>query len=60
MIDLATGWFKIIKYNDKQADTIENLVQKIWLCRYPIPTIITYGRGNEFLGHAFKNDLIKN
>ena len=29
------------------------------LCRYTRPTIITYDRGNEFLGHAFKNYLIK-
>ena len=60
MIDPETGWFEIIKYNDKHADTIENLVQKMWLYRYPRLTIITYDRGNEFFGHAFKNDLIQN
>ena len=32
----------------------------MWLYRYPRPTIITYDRGNEFFGHAFKNNLIKN
>ena len=26
MIDLATGWFEIVSYNDKQAATIANLV----------------------------------
>ena len=58
MIDPATGWFEILSYNDKYAATIEKLVEKNWLCRYPRPTIITYDRGNELLGHAFKNDLI--
>ena len=60
MIDLETGWFEIVQYNYKQAATIENLVEKTWLCRYPHPKTIMYDRGNEFLGHAFKNDLIKN
>ena len=26
---------------------------------YPCPTIIAYDQGNEFLGHALKNDLIE-
>ena len=26
IIDMETGWFQIIKYTDKQADTISNLV----------------------------------
>ena len=59
MIDLATGWFEIVSYNDKQAATIENLVGQTWLCRYPCQTIITYKSGNEFLGHALKNELIE-
>ena len=60
MIDLETGWFEIIQYKEKQTDTIVNLVEKFWLCRYPRPKIITYYCGNEFRGHTFKNDLIKN
>ena len=60
MIDLATGWFEIVQYNDKQAATIENLVEQTWLCLYPRPMITTYDQGVEFLGHAFKNYLIKN
>ena len=58
MIDPATWWFETVRYGDKQTATIVNLVEKIWLGRYPRPTIITYDRENEFLGHAFKNDLI--
>ena len=46
MIDPETGWFEIVRYNDKQAATIANLVGKTWLCRYPRPKIITYDRGN--------------
>ena len=59
MIDLATGWFEIVQYNDKHASTIENLVEKTLLCIYERPTIITYDRVNEFLGHTFGNNLSK-
>ena len=52
-------WFKIVQKNDKQSDTIENLVDKSWLFRYPRNTIIMWDCGKEFLGHAFKNDLIE-
>ena len=54
MIDPETGWSKITKYNNKQTDTITNLLYQMWLCRYPRRTIITYYCGNEFLGHEFK------
>ena len=60
MIKPATGWSEILRYNNKQADKITNPVDQTWLYRYPSPTIITYNWGNEFLDHAFKNDLIKN
>ena len=59
MIDLATGGFEIIQYNGKHYAKIANLVEQTWLCIYPRPTIITYDWGNEFLVHAFKNDLIE-
>ena len=58
-IEPATGWFEIVQYKDKNAATIENLVEQTWLCGYPLPKIINYDQGNEFLGHAFKNYLIK-
>ena len=60
MIALETGWFEIVQYNDKDATTVANLFDQAWLCRYPRPMIILYDRRNEFLGHAFKNDLIEN
>ena len=48
------------KYDDKQTATITNLVEQTWLCRCPRPKITKYDRGNEFLGHTFKNDLVEN
>ena len=59
MIDLSTGWFEIVQQNDKHDVKIANLVEQIWLCRYPCPTIIMYLWGNEFLGHVFNKYLIK-
>ena len=59
MIYLATGWFEIVRYDEKEDATISNLVQQTKLCRYLCPTIIVYDGGNEFLCHAFKNDLIE-
>ena len=59
MTDPSTGWFKIVQCNNKQAATIEKQVEKTQLCRYLLPTIITYNRENEFLGQAFINNSIK-
>ena len=59
MIYPETGWFKIVQYNEKEAYTIEKLVEQTWLCVYPRPAIITYDRLNKFLGYAFKNYLIE-
>ena len=59
MIDPATNWFEIAEYDDKKAATIADLVEQTWLARYPRPSIITYDKGKEFLGHAFKNSLIR-
>jgi hypothetical protein len=49
MIDPATGWLEIKEIKDKQADTIANIVEQTWLTRYPIPQILTYDRGTEFM-----------
>ena len=43
-----------------QEAEISNLVEKTRLCRDPRPTRIKYNIRNKFLGHAFKNNLIKN
>ena len=45
MIDPLTGWFEIAQYNDKRAISIANLVETMWMSRYPIPIEITYVQG---------------
>ena len=35
MINPATGWFKIVKYDDKKAAEIADLVEQMWLAQYP-------------------------
>ena len=44
MMDPITGWFEVIHYKDKQAMTISNLVETMWLTRYTWLTEITYDR----------------
>ena len=44
-IDTVTRWFEVVQYDDKIAMTIANLVETIWLYRYPIPIEITYDQG---------------
>ena len=36
-IDTVTEWFKITQYDEKIAISITNLVETMWLTRYPIP-----------------------
>ena len=31
MIDPATGWFEIVRYEDKRAITIANIIEQTWL-----------------------------
>ena len=59
MIDPVTRWFEIVQYDDKRAITIANLVETMWLSRYPRPAEITYYQGKEFIGHGFKKSLIE-
>jgi len=60
MIDPATGWFEIEQYHeDRKAITIANIVENTWLTRYLKPDICTIDRGSEFIGHQFKNELMK-
>ena len=42
MIELVTGWFEIMQYNDKKTMTFANLVENTWLVQYPCPVEITY------------------
>lgn len=49
MIDPATSWFEMREIKNKEAITTANIVEQTWLTRYPIPQIITYDRGTEFM-----------
>ena len=49
MIDPATGWYEIKEIHTKSADYIANLVEQVWLTRYPWPNKVITDRGNEFL-----------
>ena len=57
-IDPATSWFEIHQINDKRSDTVANVAEQEWFCRYPWPTQITYDRGSEFLGKEFQ-EMVK-
>ena len=48
MIDPVTGWFEIAQHDDKKEISIANLVETIWMYRYPIPIEITYEQGYFF------------
>ena len=48
MIDPATGWFEIAEITTKRADNIANILEQVWLTRYPWPKKIIYDRGTEF------------
>ena len=58
MINPVTGWFEIVRYDDKESTTITNLVETTWLFRYPRPIEIMYDQGTEFIGHEFRKSLI--
>ena len=59
MKDPVTGWFEITQYDDKISITIANLVETMWLTRYPRPTEITYDQGSEFISHELRKPLIE-
>ena len=59
MIDPVTGWFEVTQYNNKKAMTIENLVETMWMARYPWLVEITYDQRGELIGHEFKHSLIE-
>ena len=36
-IDPVTGWFEVVRYDDKIAITIADLVETTWMSKYPRP-----------------------
>ena len=59
MIYPVTGWFKITQYDKKKVISIKNLVETMWLTRYPRPMEITYCQGLEFIDQYFIKYLIE-
>ena len=59
MINPVTGWFEIAQYEDKRSISIENLVETMWMSRYPRPIETTYDQGNGFIGHDIIKPLIE-
>lgn len=57
MIDPVTGWFEMKSYDDPTPQTITNVLEISWLCRYPRPLIIIADRGGEFSGQFFERNL---
>ena len=45
MIKPITGWFEVLRYDDKKAITIAKLVETTWMSRYPRSIEITYDQG---------------
>jgi hypothetical protein len=58
MIDLAKGWLEIKELTNKEVINPVNLVEQTWLTCYPIPQVLTYDRGTEFMAEFAK--MIKN
>ena len=45
--------------DEKRVISIANLVETMWLTRYPIPMEITYDQGSEIIVHDFRKSLIE-
>jgi hypothetical protein len=48
MIDLAIGWFVIVKVTNKTATSIQDLFHNTWMARYPRLQFIVFVNGGEF------------
>ncbi|MGL5934772.1 MAG: hypothetical protein ACRCZI_04020, partial [Cetobacterium sp.] len=58
MIDPATGWFEIAELKRGRADYTADLLERVWLNRYPRPTEVICDRGKEFMAEVI--DTLKN
>jgi hypothetical protein len=48
LIDPVTGWFEVIATPDKNAHTVMEAFNNMWLTRYPQPQYIGNDNGSEF------------
>ena len=58
MIYPVTGWSKVVKYDDKRARSITNLLETTGLTGYHRPTEIAYDQISEFISHEFRKKPI--
>ena len=49
MIDSATGWIETHTVPSARVDLVSNIVELVWLTRYPLPIKVIVDCGNEFL-----------
>ena len=49
MIDPATGWFEMAQIPNKTTAEIAGITEKTWFTRYPLPQLIVFDRGTEFM-----------
>ena len=54
--DPATGWIEIRTVPSSRADLVSNIVELVWLTRYPLPSKVILDSGNEFLAE-FKTTI---
>ena len=47
-IDPATGWFEVCAVPNKQSGTMSQVLNNVWLSRYPCPKRIIFDNGTEF------------
>ena len=59
MIGSVTEWFEITQYSDKKEIMIANLLETMFLVRYPYILGIMYDQGGEFLSREFLNSVIE-
>ena len=57
MVDPATNWFKMKEKKKNTAINMANVVEQVWLTRYPWSTETIYDRGTEFM--AKFSEMIK-
>ena len=60
MMELVTGWFRIMQYDNKIAISIANFVENTCVTSYPIPIYIMYDQGSKFIDYEFRKSQIEN
>jgi hypothetical protein len=54
LLVVTKGWLEIQELTNKEANNPASLVEMTWLTCYPIPQILTYDRGTEFMAEFAK------